>query len=600
MANEFFSDETVSEVRERANILEVVSDYVSIKKTGRNHKGLCPFHSEKTPSFMVNEEKQIFHCFGCGEGGDVFTFLMKMGHFSFPEAVETLAKRYGVRLSPREVSPAKKKEVARREVLFQINQVASDYFHDLLLRRKEGEAGRNYFAQRGMSKEFLETYRLGYSLDRWDGLVQHLQERKLPLEMARELGLLFPKKREGWYDVFRGRIIFPIVDVHQRIVGFGGRVIKEGQPKYINSSESIIYHKGETLYGLHAAKQSIAEKDGVIIVEGYFDLLTLHQYGFKNSVATLGTALTTQHIRTLKRHTKNVITLFDGDEAGIHASLRTLPLFLEEEVWPKTVALPKGEDPDGFLRKGNRDELERRVVDAAPLFDFFLESLRRTYDVKSIDGKVKMAEEGLALIRRIPEGIRRNFYVKTLAEKVDIQESMVYDLLESSPKDRIKGREEPKSPAEKKTFPRSEEMVVRLMVQQPHLIPKISKEGILGEFESTFLRKMAEALQAFYQKKGKLDLAEALGKVEEDLKEGVCAFVFQENGLEGGDLEKVVEDCIQKIREGKLKKEKQQLLQRIKEAEKRKGEKGLDALLLEWQELVKRESHLRKTNHQNG
>ena len=600
MANDFFSDETVSEVRERANILEVVSDYVSIKKTGRNYKGLCPFHSEKTPSFMVNEEKQIFHCFGCGEGGDVFTFLMKIGHFSFPEAVETLAKRYGVRLSPREVSPAKKKEVAKREVLFQINQVASDYFHDLLFRHKEGEPGRNYFAQRGMSKEFLETYRLGYSLDRWDGLVQHLQERKLPLEMARELGLLFPKKKEGWYDVFRGRIIFPIVDVHQRVVGFGGRVIKEGQPKYINSSESIIYHKGEVLYGLQAAKQSIAEKDGVIIAEGYFDLLTLHQYGFKNSVATLGTALTTQHIRTLKRHTKNFITLFDGDEAGIHASLRTLPLFLEEEVWPKTVALPKGEDPDGFLRKGNRDELERRVVEAVPLFDFFLESLRRTYDVKSIDGKVKMAEEGLALIRRIPEGIRRNFYVKTLAEKVDIQESMVYDLLQSSPKDRIKGREELKTPAEKKTFPRSEEMVVRLMVQQPHLIPKISKEGILKEFESTFLRKMAEDLQVFYQKKGKLDLAEALGRVEEDLKGGICAFVFQENGLEGGDLEKVVEDCIQKIREGRLKKEKQQLLKRIKEAEKQKGETGLDALLLEWQELVKRESSLRKTSHQNG
>jgi len=602
LANEFFPDETVSEVRERANILEVISDYVSIKKTGRNYKGLCPFHSEKTPSFMVNEEKQIFHCFGCGEGGDVFTFLMKVGHFSFPEAVETLAKRYGVRLSPREFSPAKKKEVAKREILFQINQVASEYFHDLLLRRREGEGGRNYFVQRGMSKEFLEGYRLGYSLDRWDGLVQHLQERKLPLEMARELGLLFPKKKEGWYDVFRGRIIFPIFDIHQRVVGFGGRVIKEGQPKYINSSESIIYHKGEILYGLQTAKQSIAEKDCVIIAEGYFDLLTLHQYGFKNSVATLGTALTTQHIRTLKRHTKNFITLFDGDLAGFHANLRALPLFLEEEVWPKTVVLPEGEDPDGFLRKGNGDELERKVAEAKSLFDFFLESLGRTYDVKSIEGKVKVAEEGLALIRRIPEGIRRNFYVKTLAEKVDIEEAMLYDMLQLSPKGRmnhIKGREELKKPPEKKTFPRSEEMIVRLMVQQPHLIPKISEEGILREFESPFLVEMAEDLQAFYQKKGKLDLAEALGRVEEDLKGGICAFVFQENGLEGGDLERVLEDCIQKIREGRLKRDKKELLKRIKEAEKQKGEEGLDALLLERHELAKRESSLRKMSDKN-
>ena len=600
MANEFFSDETVSEVRERANILEVVSDYVSIKKTGRNYKGLCPFHSEKTPSFMVNEEKQIFHCFGCGEGGDVFTFLMKVGQFSFPEAVEALAKRYGIRIVSREISPARKKEVAKKELLFQINQVASDYYHDRLLRHREGEAGRAYFAQRGMSKEFLEGYRLGYAPDRWDGLVQHLQDKKFSLEMAREVGLLFPKKREGWYDVFRARIIFPILDIHQRVVGFGGRVIKEGQPKYINSSESMIYHKGEVLYGLPVAKQFIAEKDCVIIAEGYFDLLTLHQYGFTNSVATLGTALTTQHIRTLKRYTRNVITLFDGDEAGIHATLRTLPLFLEEEVWPKTVALPKGEDPDGFLRKGNRDELERRVAEAEPLFDFFLESLRKKFDVKSVDGKVKMAEEALALIRGIPEGIRRNFYVKRLAERVDIQESMVYDMLQPSPKDRIKVREEGKKPAEKKTFPRSEEMVVRLMVQHPHLIPKISKEGITGDFESPFLKKMAEALVAFYQRKGELDLGEALEKVGEDLKEGVCSFVFQENGLEGGDLEKVVEDCFQKIREGRLKKEKQELLKRIREAEKRKGEKGLEALLLEWQELVKREGSLRKVNPQNG
>ena len=445
-----------------------------------------------------------------------------------------------------------------------------------------------------MSKEFLETYRLGYAPDRWDGLVQHLQERKLPLDMAREVGLLFPKKREGWYDVFRGRVMFPIVDIHQRIVGFGGRVIKAGQPKYINSSESIIYHKGEILYGLPVARQSIGEKDSVIIAEGYFDLLTLHQYGFTNSVATLGTAMTSQHIRTLKRYTKNIITLFDGDEAGIHASLRTLPLFLEEEVWPKTVALPKGEDPDGFLRKGNRDELEQKIAEAAPLFDFFLESLRKTHDVKSIDGKVRMAEEALALIRGIPEGIRRNFYVKTLAEKVDIQESMVYDMLQSAPRDRPKGREQARPPAEKMTFPRSEEMVVRLMVQHPQLIPKISEEGIFKEFESAFLRRMAEALDAFYQRKGRLDLGEALGRVEEDLKGGVCAFVFEESGLEAGDLGKVVEDCVQKIREGKLKKEKQELLKRIKEAEKRRGENGLEALLLEWQELVKRESRLRK------
>ena len=410
MANEFFSDEMVSEVRERANILEVVSDYVSLKKTGRNHKGLCPFHSEKTPSFMVNEEKQIFHCFGCGEGGDVFTFLMKMGHFSFPEAVETLAKRYGVRLSPREISPAKKKEVAKREILFQINQVASDYFHDLLLRRREGEAARNYFAQKRHEQRIpgdvppgVFSRPLGWPRPAPSGEEASSRDGK-------RTGASPSQEEGGLVRRFSGEDHLS----HLRHPSTGRRIRRKGDQRGAARSISTlrnrsIYHKGETLYGLQVAKQSIAEKDGVIIVEGYFDLLTLHQYGFKNSVATLGTALTPQHIRTLKRYTKNFITLFDGDEAGIHANLRTLPLFLEEEVWPKTVVLPKGEDPDRVLEERKGDELERRVAEAVPLFDFFLESLRRTYDVKSIDGKVKMAEEGLALIRRVPEGIRQEF-----------------------------------------------------------------------------------------------------------------------------------------------------------------------------------------------
>ena len=277
-------------------------------------------------------------------------------------------------------------------------------------------------------------------LDRWDGLVQHLQEKKVSLELAWELGLIFPKKREGWYDAFRGRILFPIFDLHQRVVGFGGRVIREGQPKYLNSPESSIYHKGEILYGLHVAKRYAAEKDCVIIVEGYFDLLTLHQYGLKHSVATLGTALTTQHIRTLKRYTKNLITLFDADQAGIQATLRSLPLFLEEEVAGKTIVLPKGEDPDGFLRKGNLEDFGKRVEQAVPLIDFFFERLMKTHDVKSIDGKVKVAKEGVALLGKIPDKIRRDFYVKALAERLDIQESFLYEMLRSSPKESLQGR----------------------------------------------------------------------------------------------------------------------------------------------------------------
>jgi DNA primase len=596
----FLSEEKVSEIRDRSSILEVVSDYVTLKKAGKNHRGLCPFHSEKTPSFMVNEEKQIFHCFGCGEGGDVFTFLMKVGHFSFPQAVEELAKRYGIKLPSRELSTAQKKEMDKKEVLFQINQIASEYFHDLLTKRREGEEGRRYLSQRGINQEVIEEHRLGYSTDRWDGLVQYLQGKKVSLEMAWELGLIFPKKREGWYDAFRGRILFPIFDLHQRVVGFGGRVIREGQPKYLNSPESSIYHKGEILYGLQVAKRYSPEKDGVIIVEGYFDLLTLHQYGWKNSVATLGTALTPQHIRILKRYTKNLITLFDADQAGIQATLRSLPLFLEEEVTGKMVALPKGEDPDGFLRKGNLEEFGKKVEQALPLIDFFFERLMKTTDLKSVDGKVKVAKEGVALLGKIPDKIRKNFYIKALAERLDIQESFLYEMLRSSHKEPSKTDEDLRRSPVDKPFPKSEEMVVRLMVQHPEFILTLSKEGIFKEFENPILQKMAEALGDLYQRKGRLDLPEALANVEEELKGRLCEFAFQESGLEGGDQEKILQDCIQKIRDKRLKKEKSELLKRIKEAERQQEGKRLDPLLKERQELAKKERSLQKESFRKG
>ena len=594
------SEEKVSEIRDRSSILEVVSDYVALKKTGKNYKGLCPFHSEKTPSFMVNEEKQIFHCFGCGEGGDAFTFLMKVGHFSFPQAVEELAKRYGVKLPTRELSVTQKKEMAKREVLFQINQIASEYFHDLLTKRREGEEGRRYLSQRGISPEVIAEHRLGYSIDRWDGLVQHLQEKKVSLELAWELGLIFPKKREGWYDAFRGRILFPIFDLHQRIVGFGGRMIREGQPKYLNSPESSIYHKGEVLYGLHVAKRYATEKDCVILVEGYFDLLTLHQYGLKHSVATLGTALTTQHIRTLKRYTKNLITIFDADQAGVQATLRSLPLFLEEEVVGKTIILPKGEDPDGFLRKGSLEDFWKRAERAVPLIDFFFERLMKTTDVKSIDGKVRVAKEGVALLGKIPDKIRRDFYTKGLAEKLDVKESFLYEMLRSSPRERSKAGEDLRKSSMERTFPKSEEIVVRLMVHHPEVIPTISKEGVLKEFESPILQNIAEALEDLYQRKERLDLPEVLANIEEDLKGKLCELAFQESGLEGGDRGKILQDCIQKIREKGLKKEKGELLKRIKEAEKQPEGKRLVPLLKERQELVKREKGLQKDSFRKG
>lgn len=537
---------------------------------------------------MVNEEKQIFHCFGCGEGGDVFAFLMKTGHFTFPEAVKELARRYGISLPQQPPSPIQKKEMAKRELLFRINQLAAEYFHHLLTQRREGEAARRYLSQRGVTESIIQEFRLGYAADRWDGLVEFLKEKKVPLELAWELGLILPKKKEGWYDVFRKRILFPVFDLHQRVVGFGGRAIGDAEPKYLNSSESSIFHKGEILYGLHAAKRSISERDEVILVEGYFDLLTLHQNGWTHSVATLGTALTVQHLRILKRYTKNIMTVFDPDPAGIQATLRTLPLFLAEEVNGKAVLLPEGEDPDTFLKGGHHAEFEKSVKGAISLIDFFFERLMKIHDPRSIDGRVNIAKEGLAMIQKIPDRIRKDFYIRTLAEKLDLKESVLYDMVRS-PSANPKAREVFSQQRLKKEVPKSEEMVIRLMVHHPELISTVSAEGILDAFEDPLLQRLGEELVDAFQKKKRLDLTGLLERMEGAGKEKLLQYTFEESGTESYPREQMLRDCMEKIRQKKRKRDQDRLLRKIKEVEKQRDGEALEALLMEHQELVKKE-----------
>lgn len=587
----YFSDNEISTIRERSNILEIVSNYVSLKKSGKNYKGLCPFHSEKTPSFMVNEEKQIFHCFGCGEGGNVFSFLMKIKNITFPEAVEELAKRYGIRINPKEISVREKRELEKRELLLELNQIVTEYFHKLL-QSHHGEEARRYLSQRGIEREIIEEYKLGYSLDKWDGLVKYLKERRASLDLASEAGLIIPKKIEGWYDTFRNRIIFPIFDLHNRIIGFGGRILGDGEPKYINSPESILYHKSETLYGTQVAKRFISEKDEVILVEGYFDLLTLHQSGIKNSVASLGTALTSQHLQILKRYTKNIYMVFDADEAGFKASIRSLPLLLEEDMTGKIITLPEGEDPDIFLRKRGKKEFERLISNPISLLDFFFERLTKVYDLRRLEGKLGMAKEAIAILNKIPDGIKRGLYIKTLAEKIDLQESILYEAIQSTSKFNERRKIEVKLKGIKKDFPKSEEMLIQLMIHHPEHIPTVFKHRVLQDFQDIKLKRIGEEIKSVFTKRGKFQVAELLNLIDEDLRNLVGELSFSEIEIEKEKVEKVLKDCIRKIKEEKLKKDKKELLKKIKEVEKEGGVNILEGLLKKRQELAIREKAL--------
>lgn len=422
------SSEAKEEIKKAADIVEVIGQYVELKKRGQNYVGLCPFHSERSPSFTVNQNKQIYHCFGCGKGGDVFTFWMEYHNLAFPQSLKDLAERYNIPLPQRRDLYADRKKTELKEQLFKINDLAGRYFHNILLRSTDGKPGRDYFSRRHISQETISNFRLGYAVKRWDGLVNYLRSKNSSLDRAAKAGLLVPKDNEEYYDRFRGRIIFPIFDLNHHNIGFGGRILDDSLPKYINTPETPIYHKGYYLYGLDSAYANIREKGLAIIVEGYLDMLVLRQHGISNVIATLGTALTSDQIRRLKGYTKDVVVLFDPDEAGRKAALKSFPLFLNEGISAKVVVLPQGEDPDSFVNKHGSDAFKKLLGRAASIFDFYLDQALANMDT-GVDGQIRVLKEVLPVFMNLDQGATRSLYVHRFAEKTGINEATVWEEL---------------------------------------------------------------------------------------------------------------------------------------------------------------------------
>ncbi len=423
------SSEAKEEVKRAADIVEVIGQYVELKKRGQNYIGLCPFHSERSPSFTVNQGKQIYHCFGCGKGGDVFNFWMEYHNLSFPQSLRDLAERYNIPLPRYRDLSAEKEKAELKEILFKVNQLAGTYFHDVLLSREEGRVARDYLSTRHISRETISAFQLGYATEKWDGLASYLKSKNIPLNRGEEAGLLIPRKARGHYDRFRGRIMFPICDLNRHIIGFGGRVLDDSLPKYINTPETPLYHKGSTLYGLDSAFKNIREEGLAILVEGYMDVLALMQHGISNVVATLGTALTSDQTRKLKGYARNVVVLFDPDEAGREAALKGFPLFLNEGISAKVLVLPHGQDPDSFVNARGRDAFMQLLGKAKPIFDFYLDQAIAHVDT-GVDGQVQILREVLPIFVQLEEGATRFLYVRRFSEKTGISEAIVWKELE--------------------------------------------------------------------------------------------------------------------------------------------------------------------------
>lgn len=412
-------DDKVREVAERTSIVEVVSDYVQLRKAGANYLGLCPFHGEKTASFNVNPAREAFHCFGCGAGGNVFSFLMKIEGVSFPEAVKFAARRNGIEIEERQLTPSEQQAQTERKTFQRINELAAAYYRQQFRSDKPDNPAWTYLQQRSVHQETEEIYGIGYASESRDGLVKELQKNKIDLNIALKLGIV-KKNERGWYDQFHNRLMFQIRDGKGEIIAFAGRVLDGSLPKYINSPESPLYHKSSVLFGLDLALPSIRVEKSVLIVEGYFDHLALYQAGFKNVVATCGTALTSTHAALIKRHAERVYLLFDGDSAGQKAAVRSMELFMEQRLPAYIITLPSDDDPDTFLQKNSAEEFRKCIQTARPAFETYLRSLVEKQTPDSIDSKVRIIDELLPRFRKIADPIERDLYEKEICRLLGI------------------------------------------------------------------------------------------------------------------------------------------------------------------------------------
>ncbi len=575
----------LEEVLSRTNIVEVISGCIPLKRAGRNFKANCPFHHEKTPSFMVSPDRQIYHCFGCGESGNAFKFLMRYERMEFPEAVEALAKKTGV------ILPEFRKEDAQATnlvtQLYKINELAV-LFYQNNLNSPAGAQAKNYLAARGLKPEAIKGFNLGLAPGKWDGLISFLRAKNIGLSLMEKAGLILAKDGGGYYDRFRNRIVFPIFDLKSRVVGFGARVLDDSLPKYINSPETPVYTKGRNLYGLNLSKDSIRDSDSAVVVEGYLDCLLPYQAGLKNIVASLGTALTLEQARLLKRYAGNVVMIYDPDAAGEMATLRSLDIFLDEEIEVRIATLPAGYDPDLFVRKNGIEALREKIAQAKTLFDYKLGILKSRFNHLEIEGKAKIAAGMLESINKFHNAVTRSEYLKKLAQDLDIREGALLE--EAGKKSKEKKFAELNTPVHKKALNVSptEKLLLKLMLEESQFIERVRGCLAPADFQD---ERVSRIVSAMFELVGEGKAPEAhllmhrMG--QEDIAQIVCESVFLEEDSTVEHKEKILDDCVRRLKSQNLKQKKERLHNEIKLAQHAGNSERLGLLLQEFHQLTK-------------
>ena len=566
----------IAEIASAADIVNVISNYVDLKKAGKDYRGVCPFHGDKDPSFYVSPSKNIFHCFGCATGGSVFNFVMKIENVSFIEAARILAERYGVQLV---LESRTGRSDEPKEKIYKALEVAHGLFKSTLAGRSDA---RNYLLDRGLTDSWIETLGLGFAEDSWDQAQKKLIGAGVSAAEAVSAGLLKQRSGGGYYDYFRSRIMIPIYDLNSRLIAFGGRIFGEGDPKYLNSPESVIFRKKYTLFGLDGAREAIRKTGRAIIVEGYFDQIALRINGLENVVAPLGTALGTAQIRLIKRFTDRMTVIFDGDEAGLRALKRSIPLFVSEAVDADCVVLTQDKDPDEAIRRLGPQGFRDLLDNALPMIDFFLDSLGRQYDFTTIKGRNQGVEECTDLLRRIADSTERDYLIERMSSRIKVKEDRLRKVLEANQSSRSL-KNESEAPAKHGMslfeFPAHERNVIRGMLMKEGFISRVVESGVIKDIEHPRLAQIARMVVDFSQTRGNFDCQDFVRSLEDQDQASLVASWLQPRPEEDdlrpehdGDL--VIDQSLDAIRQKKMEKRKIEIIDRMKKCDPSDSEYG--------------------------
>lgn len=550
----FYSDDIVEEVRTKNDIVEVVSEHVRLQKKGGRYWGLCPFHNEKSPSFSVNGDLQVYHCFGCGAGGNVYTFVMNYENYSFPEAVKMLAERAGVQLPEQDESEEGRRRESRRTRLLAVNKEAAKFFY-YQLRTPHGEIGYNYLKKRELSDETMQRFGLGFAGKNGAMLVQYLRGKGFEDELIQEAGLASHSERYGMVSQFWNRVMYPIQDINNRVIGFGGRVMGDGEPKYLNSPETPIFDKRRNLYGLNYARR--ARSSNIILCEGYMDVIAMHQAGFTQAVASLGTAFTPEQAALLRRYTDNVLLAYDSDGAGVKAALRGIGILREAGLTGKVINMQPYKDPDEFMKALGREAFEERIQQAENSFFFEIRMLESQFHMEDPEEKTKFHREIAKKLCTFSEEVERDNYLQAVAEKyyigVDNLRKLVLGYAAQTglarPLERPKSGVRPKNTAEDKAK-RSQRLLLTWIADKPALYGKIKRYISAQDFTEGVCQRVAERLFQELEQ-GTFNPAGIISMFQEEEEQREAAALFSANlpALDTGpEKEKAFRDILLSVK----------------------------------------------------